>query len=140
MLELVCSNVTYGRHNVESEEPCVTPKEPQDTPTNSTSPSEISRQATALSHLLGEIGLSGSEQTTWWNLVAQPDLGNRTATQAWLDGDTDAVKALVERWYEATKSAAHRASSSTEYLEILRKKLAELNKGPLGNNSIRQSA
>lgn len=118
----------------------MTPKEPQDTPTNSTSPSEISRQATALSHLLGEIGLSGSEQTTWWNLVAQPDLGNRTATQAWLDGDTDAVKALVERWYEATKSAAHRASSSTEYLEILRKKLAELNKGPLGNNSIRQSA
>jgi hypothetical protein len=35
---------------------------------------ERNRQASALNHLLGEIGLSRNEETAWWNLVAQPEL------------------------------------------------------------------
>ena len=118
----------------------MTPKEPRESEMESTNPEENNRQAAALNHLLGEIGLSSNEQTTWWNLVAQPDLGNRTATQAWLDGDADQVRTLVEHWYEMSKSAADRVSSSQELLEILRQKLTELDKRPFGNNSIRQSA
>ena len=101
---------------------------------------ERNRQASALNHLLGEIGLSRNEETAWWNPVAQPELGNRTATRAWLDGDIEQVIALVEHWYEQSKSAANRASNSPEFLASLRKKLSEIDHGPLGDNSIRQSA
>jgi hypothetical protein len=100
---------------------------------------EVHRQAAALNHLLGEIGLSTAEQTTWWNLVAQAELGNRTATQAWLAGDNEAVKALVERWYEASKLAADRASGDPEFLVTLRRKIAELDRR-LSGNSIHRSA
>jgi hypothetical protein len=100
-------------------------REPDDE-RDTASPEEIHRRAAALNHLLGEIGLSSNESTTWWNLVAHRELGNRTATQAWLAGYTEAVKALVERWYEATKSAADRASGTPEFLVALREKLAEL--------------
>ncbi|TMM19144.1 MAG: hypothetical protein E6G01_02520 [Actinobacteria bacterium] len=100
---------------------------------------ELHRQAAALNHLLGEIGLSTSEQTTWWNLLAQPELRDRTPTQAWLAGDTAAVKALVERWYEASKLAADRASGIPELLVTLRQKIAELDRR-LSGSSIHRSA
>lgn len=103
----------------------MTLNEPEDK-RDAASPEEIHRQAAALNHLLGEIGLSSNEQTQWWNLVAHRELGNRTATQAWLAGDTEAVKALVGRWYDATKSAANRASGTPEFLVVLRERLAEL--------------
>jgi hypothetical protein len=118
----------------------VTPEELPETNVNSTISLESNRQAAALNHLLGKIGLTRNEQTTWWNLVAQPDLENRTATRAWLDGDTDQVRTLVEHWYEKSKSAADHASNSPEFLAMLRQKISELDNGPLGNSSIRQSA
>ena len=116
------------------------PEEPTEFELSAPSSLEDNRQAAAINHLLGEIGLTTTDQTTWWNLVAQPDLGDRTATQAVLDGDVDKVRALIERWYERSKVAADHVSSSPEFLELLRKKLAELDKGPLGNNPIRRTA
>ena len=58
-------------------------------------PLENGRRAAAVSHLLGQIGLTTPEQTRWWNHVAHHELGGRTATQAWLAGDIDDVKALL---------------------------------------------
>ena len=118
----------------------MTPIEPEGYKRDSASPEEMHRQTAALDHLLGEIGLSRNDQITWWNLVAQRELGNRTATQAWLAGDTEAVKALIERWYESSKLAASRVSGSPEFLVLLREKLAELEKRPFGSGTIRQSA
>lgn len=114
--------------------------EPEENQNDQAHLEEMRRQAAALNHLLGEIGLSRDEQHTWWNLVAQRELGNRTATQAWLAGDTDAVRALIERWYEMTKTAADRASGSPEFLAHLRKKITELNERPFLSGSIGQSA
>jgi hypothetical protein len=118
----------------------VTPRDSPQSDINSANSLESNRQAAALNHLLGEIGLTTNEQTTWWNLVAQPDLGNRTATRAWLDGETEQVRALVERWYEKSKLAAERASNSPDFLALLRQKLSELDNGPLGDDSVWQSA
>ncbi|MHB8290082.1 MAG: hypothetical protein ACYDEY_12760 [Acidimicrobiales bacterium] len=101
------------------------PKEPANG-RDAASPEEIDRQAAAVNHLLGQIGPSGNEQTAWWNLVAHRELGHRTATQAWFAGDTETVRELVEHWYEATRLAADRASSTPEFLIELRKRLAEL--------------
>lgn len=92
------------------------------------SPSDIERQrqAAALNHLLGEIGLTSDEQTKWWNLVSYEELGGRTPTQAWLAGEEDSVRALVEQWYEASNAAAARLIGNDEYLLHLRRKLKEL--------------
>lgn len=94
------------------------------------------RQAAALNHLLGQIGLSKDERTQWWNLVAHSELGGRTATQAWLAGDAEAVTALVRHWYAASSDAAGRAARDPEFLALLRRKLADLDQrvsrgGPL---------
>jgi len=87
---------------------------------------EQQRQAAALNHLLGEIGLTSAEQTKWWNLVGYEELGGRTPTQAWLAGDEDSVRALVEQWYEASHAAAARLIGNEQYLLDLRRKLKEL--------------
>jgi hypothetical protein len=92
---------------------------------------ERQRQAAALNDLLDAFGLTTSEQTGWWNLTAFAELGGRTPTQAWLAGDTELVKSLVEGWYAASAKAAERAAGDPEFLTMLRRKLAELEGGPL---------
>ena len=87
---------------------------------------ERQRQAAALNHLLGEIGLTSAEQTKWWNLVGYKELGGRTPTQAWLAGDENSVRALVEQWYEASHAAAAQLIGNEQYLLDLRRKLKEL--------------
>jgi hypothetical protein len=96
------------------------------------------REAAALNHLLGEIGLSPTEQTQWWNHVAHDELDGRTPTAAWLAGDVDAVRALVERWFDASKVAAGRARGNDELLALLRERLSRLDDGP--SAGIRRSA
>jgi hypothetical protein len=95
-----------------------------------TTPSEIerSRQAAAVNHLLGEIGLASGEQTQWWNLVGHEQLGGRTATQAWLAGDSESVRALVESWYRSTRAAGQKVLEDKERLADLRRKLADLDR------------
>lgn len=89
-------------------------------------PTEAGRRAAAVNHLLGQIGLTASEQTGWWNFVAHDELGGRTATQAWLAGDTDGVRALVDRWYAASERAAREARSDPKRIAELRAQLASL--------------
>lgn len=98
------------------------------------------RQAAALNHLLGQIGLSKDERTQWWNLVAHSELGGRTATQAWLAGDAEAVAALVEQWYAASSDAAGRAARDPEFLALLRRKLANLDEQASRGGSLHRSA
>ena len=95
-----------------------------------TTPSEIerNRQAAAMDHLLGEVGLATGEQTQWWNLVGHEELGGRTATQAWLAGDSESVRVLVESWYTSTRVVGQKALEDEEFLVDLRRKLADLDR------------
>jgi hypothetical protein len=104
------------------------------------SPEEAQRQAAAINHLLGEIGLTHEEQTTWWNLVAHHELGGRTATAAWLAGDTDGVRTLVEAWYAASTAAGRRAASNPEVLALLRRQLSELDDRAAHKGRVHRSA
>src|ERR1700694_2545390 len=82
------------------------PRTPQETSTRrvpmATAPrglDEEGREAARLNALLKTYGYTEAAITLWWNEVRYPELGNRTATQAWLTGeeaDRDAVKRLVE--------------------------------------------
>ena len=71
-------------------------------------PMESNRRAAAVNELLCQIGLSEGAETRWWNHDGYAELGDRTPTQAWLDGDHQAVEALVRKWYEDSEAAARR--------------------------------
>ncbi len=101
---------------------------------------ESQRQAAALNHLLGQIGLVRDEQAAWWNFTTYGDLGGRTPTQAWLAGDTDAVRALVEKWYASTIDGQRRAAADPEMMAMLRRRLAELDERHPGSGQVRRSA
>lgn len=89
-------------------------------------PIESGRRAAAVNHLLGQIGLTSSEQTRWWNHISHEELGVRTATQAWLAGDIDGVTALVDSWYIASERAAREAGADATRLDHLRTQLSRL--------------
>jgi hypothetical protein len=61
------------------------------------SPDEIGREAARINHALSKAGFTDADATQWWNQVVHPQLGSRTATQAWLAGDYTAVKGVVEQ-------------------------------------------
>jgi hypothetical protein len=57
---------------------------------------EAGREAAQINHALSRAGFTDAEATHWWNNAVYPQLGGRTATQAWFACDYDAVKAIVE--------------------------------------------
>jgi hypothetical protein len=88
---------------------------------------EAQRKATAIDDLLARIGVSDANATAWWNHHAYPELGGRTPTQAWLAGDRDAVRALVDQWYQDTENALAERRRNPEFMAMLRRKLDTLN-------------
>jgi hypothetical protein len=86
---------------------------------------ERHRQAAALNHLLGDIGLAPrGEPPQWWNLVGRDELGDRMATEAWLAGDTQDVRRLVEAWYASTRAAGRRVLADGKRVDLLRQSMA----------------
>ena len=87
---------------------------------------ESQRQAAAINYLLGQIGLSDGRTTEWWNHQSYPELGDRTPTEAWLAGDEDGVRKLVDKWYADTESAIDQHRRDPEFMEMLRRKVEAL--------------
>jgi len=87
---------------------------------------ESLRRASAVNELLRQIGLSSGGATDWWNFAAYKDLGNRTPTQAWLAGDEDAVRALVDKWYADTVATGKRLRSDPAFSAKVRTRLEKL--------------
>lgn len=87
---------------------------------------EAQRRAAAVNELLRKSGSGSSHETTGWNQRAYDDLGGRTPTRAWLDGDTEMVTALVDRWYVASEAAAECAADDSAFLDHLRHEIARL--------------
>ena len=83
-------------------------------------------RAAAINDLLIQIGLSSTEQTRWWNHARHDELGGRTPTRAWLEGDRASVEALVRRWYEASERGAERAADDAAFVTHLRNEIARL--------------
>lgn len=85
-------------------------------------PVESARRAAGINNLLENIGLSQGEVTEWWNHRSYRELGDRTPTQAWLAGDEQAVRALIDRWYEESESATEQRRQDPEFMAMLRRK------------------
>ena len=67
-------------------------------PSTALTDEEAHREALCLTALLEKAGHRDGDGTQWWNHLAHEELGGRTATRAWLDGDHDLVRALIERF------------------------------------------
>ena len=90
---------------------------------------ELQRRARAINVLLEQIGVSKGLQNEWWNLTAWPELGDRTPTQAWLAGDHEAVRELVEKWYADSEAVGERLRSDPHFMDLLRSRLEKLGAG-----------
>ncbi len=64
------------------------------------------RVAMGLNEMLKELGYPPSAISGWWNTVPLAELGGRTATQAWVQGDQDAVRDLIVNLREQSMKAA----------------------------------
>ena len=92
---------------------------------------ESQRRGAAINYLLGQIGLSNGRTTEWWNHQSYPELGGRTPTQAWLAGDEEGVRGLVDKWYADSQSAIDQHRRDPEFMAMLRSK-AETLRNPGG--------
>lgn len=91
---------------------------------------ESQRKAAAINYLLGQIGLSNGRGTEWWNHQTYPELDGRTPTEAWLAGDEEAVRDLVNKWYADTQSSIERQRKDPEFMAMLRRKVETLRSKP----------
>jgi hypothetical protein len=73
---------------------------------------EARSAAVELNDMLADLGYSKVEITDWWNLLAFKELGGRTPTRAWLDGDRHAVRAFVTNLYAISERARDRRDSA----------------------------
>ena len=87
---------------------------------------ESRRKAAAINYLLGQIGLSDGRTPEWWNHQTYPELGGRTPTQAWLDGDEEGVRGLVDKWYADSQSGIDQRRRDPEFMAMLRRKAETL--------------
>jgi hypothetical protein len=55
----------------------------------------------------------------WFNMSTFPELGNRTATEAWQAGDHEAVERLIDRWYADAESRVERRRADPKFMEML---------------------
>jgi hypothetical protein len=90
---------------------------------------ESQRKAAAINYLLGQIGLSNGRETEWWNHQSYPELGDRTPTQAWLAGDEEGVRKLVDKWYAETRAAVDHHRSDPEFMAKIREKIDKMRAG-----------
>jgi hypothetical protein len=55
----------------------------------------------------------------WFNMSTYPELGNRTATEAWRAGDHEAVERLIDRLYADAESRVERRRADPKFMEML---------------------
>lgn len=70
--------------------------------------------------------MSSGAETEWWNHRTYAELGGLTPTQAWLRGDHEAVRELIDGWYRASERAAERCRNDPEFMEMLQERRAAI--------------
>ena len=97
-------------------------------------------EAMARAQLLDEIARSQPDSVAWWNDSEHPMLGGRTVSQAWHDGDTDVVEALIDEWYAATARAIERLRRDPKRMAWLRQRIAEIDERSSREDRLHHSA
>lgn len=95
----------------------------------SLTPEELAQAARGINAVLADLGYPEQKLNDWWNLVAWPELGDKTPTRAWLDGNTGGVERLVRSIHERNANAARRTADDPQLMDSLRKRRAVLSRG-----------
>ena len=90
---------------------------------------ESQRRAVAINDLLEQIGVSKGQESEWWNHRTYAELGNMTPTQAWLSGNQEGVRRLVDQWYRDTERALAERRRDPDFVAMLRRKIDALKTG-----------
>jgi hypothetical protein len=72
------------------------------------------------------IGRQPEDVSGWWNTTPFPELGGETPTQAWLSGDHDGVRRLVEQLNARSVERTRQIEQDPTMMAFLREQLAKL--------------
>jgi len=89
-------------------------------------PEDARRVAAGINEILKALGRQPEDIDGWWNSTSFAELGNRTPTRAWLAGDYEAVRDLIESLQARSLAGAHQAMADPATHRMLRKQLAKL--------------
>ena len=86
---------------------------------NSLTDEERRQVAAGFNEILESLGCPHQELNDWWNLTAFAELGGRTPTRAWLDGDYDAVRDLMDSLVAASSRVRDRLVDSCAFERLI---------------------
>ena len=95
-------------------------------PGPSLTPEEAQQVETGINQMLESMGHRPEPITGWWNSVQFPELGGTTIVGAWLHGDHDGVRHLVESLHARSRASAERMAQDPAFMEFLRDRMARL--------------
>jgi hypothetical protein len=70
--------------------------------------------------------ISNGNNRDWWNMTTYPELGDRTATEAWQAGDHAAVELLIDKWYAEAEAHAERRRNDPKFMAMIERRSEEL--------------
>jgi hypothetical protein len=89
-------------------------------------PEDARRVAVGINEILKGLGRQPEDINGWWNSTPFPELGGKTPTQAWLSGDYDGVRRLVELLITRSVERTRQIAQDPEMMAFLREQLAKL--------------
>ena len=95
-------------------------------PGPSLTPEEAQQVEAGINQTLESMGRRPEPVTGWWYSVQFPELGGTTIVEAWLHGDHDGVRHLVESLHARSRASAERVAQDPSFMEFLRDRMARL--------------
>ncbi|HUC15720.1 MAG TPA: hypothetical protein VMS00_14815 [Acidimicrobiales bacterium] len=95
-------------------------------PGPSLTPEEAQKVEAGVNQMLEGMGHRPEPITGWWSSVRFSELGDVTIVEAWLLGDHDGVRRLVELLHARSQASAERIARDPEFMAFLRDRMARL--------------
>ncbi len=95
-------------------------------PGPSLAPEDAQKVEAGVNQMLEDMGYRAEPITGWWSTTRFPELGDITIVEAWLQGDYDGVRRLVELLHARSQAVAERIARDPAFMEFLRDRMARL--------------